>query len=412
MPNKNNFDLELFKKPASDFKYHLELEDNARILFSGMYGVGKTTFIDYFFKEETQKAYFGSKKYNTIHLYPVNYTISTTEDIFKYIKLDILYELLTKYELDYSAEKLSFATIASFAIANNLQHIMAPLLLFLPEIDGTGISGENMHAVYESLQSLASNIEKRMLHDEQEANKLKQISSFLKSETNREGSPYEENGITSLIKDLLSQLNEGEQETILIIDDLDRLDPSHVFRLFNIFAAHFDREKETQNKFGFDKVMFVCDVTNIRRLYAHFYGASASFNGYIDKFYSRSLFYYDNIDSLRSMVKAVVEAAEFSYYQGTGLRPINNDFLKKNLETLLSSFLKNGSINLRAILKLRGTIILDRKELAIDARDTSNISHSIALEFDILKQLLHHKDEVLAALEVSKQKRNLTDSRR
>ncbi|MCL2074548.1 MAG: CpaF/VirB11 family protein [Marinilabiliaceae bacterium] len=39
--------------PSSDFSKHLE--DNDRILFSGGFGSGKTTFLKYFFNDETMK---------------------------------------------------------------------------------------------------------------------------------------------------------------------------------------------------------------------------------------------------------------------------------------------------------------------------------------------------------------------
>ena len=45
---KHRFDS-LFEKPTKNFSEHLEIPDNERILFSGIYGIGKTTFLKYFF---------------------------------------------------------------------------------------------------------------------------------------------------------------------------------------------------------------------------------------------------------------------------------------------------------------------------------------------------------------------------
>ena len=82
---------------------------------------------------------------------------------------------------------------------------------------------------------------------------------------------------------------ENKVTTVLLIDDLDRLDPEHVFRLFNIFSAHYDDVTES-NKFGFDKIIFVCDINNIQQMFNHRYGINVEFNGYIDKFYSSEIF--------------------------------------------------------------------------------------------------------------------------
>ena len=51
--------------------------------------------------------------------------------------------------------------------------------------------------------------------------------------------------VSQFIADKLVEIVEAKKgevqlQKILIIDDLDRLDPEHIFRLFNVFSAHFD----------------------------------------------------------------------------------------------------------------------------------------------------------------------------
>ena len=75
----------------------------------------------------------------------------------------------------------------------------------------------------------------------------------------------------------------AEKRKVLIIDDLDRMDPDHIFRIMNVFAAQFDHERFGYNKFAFDKVIIVCDLDNLRNLFAHKYGSNVDFSGYIDK---------------------------------------------------------------------------------------------------------------------------------
>jgi hypothetical protein len=133
----------------------------------------------------------------------------------------------------------------------------------------------------------------------------------------KEGTIYENDIVTKSISTSIEKLkreninteevdeNAKEKEVILIIDDLDRLDPEHVFRLFNVFASHFDNyEKDgKKNKFGFDKVLFVCDIKNIRNIFHHKYGSDVDFNGYIDKFYSSEIYHFDNRKAIVSILK-------------------------------------------------------------------------------------------------------------
>lgn len=116
------------------------------------------------------------------------------------------------------------------------------------------------------------------------------VSHRLKKGSVREDGDY----ITILIQDLISRIKAVKENKpfIFILDDLDRLDPEHVFRLFNVFTAHHD-SKTDKNKFNFDQVIFVCDVRNIHYMFQHKYGTHTDFQGYIDKFYSSHIFIFD-----------------------------------------------------------------------------------------------------------------------
>lgn len=118
---------------------------------------------------------------------------------------------------------------------------------------------------------------------------------------------YEEDFITSLIKQTLQKNREiwkekeHEKQVVLIVEDLDRLDPAHLFRILNIFSAHIDycyklmnRPDGTMvgNKFGFDNVIFVADFANVRKIFKHFYGEQTDFKGYIGKFLSSAPYEY------------------------------------------------------------------------------------------------------------------------
>ncbi|MBJ7427766.1 MAG: NTPase KAP, partial [Bacteroidia bacterium] len=83
----SNFKISI-EEPRKDFEIHLSHEGNNRILFSAPFGTGKTYFLKDFFK--------ATEKYEVVHLYPVNYSVASNEDIFELIKHDVLFELLQK----------------------------------------------------------------------------------------------------------------------------------------------------------------------------------------------------------------------------------------------------------------------------------------------------------------------------
>ena len=49
----------------------------------------------------------------------------------------------------------------------------------------------------------------------------------------------------------------------LIIDDFERIDPEHIFRILNVFSSHM--EGDENNILGFDHVIIVGDIENIKK---------------------------------------------------------------------------------------------------------------------------------------------------
>lgn len=79
----------------------------------------------------------------------------------------------------------------------------------------------------------------------------------------------------------------------MLIDDFDRLEPLQSFRLLNILSTNDNETGTGENKFGFDKIIIVCDINNLRDCFVHINGTNKAFNGYIDKFYSTEIFRFD-----------------------------------------------------------------------------------------------------------------------
>lgn len=114
---------------------------------------------------------------------------------------------------------------------------------------------------------------------------------------------YEEDLVTTIIKTSVSEYKKAnpKRRIVLLVEDLDRLDPRHLFRILNVFSAHIDFSYKyfsrpdssiVGNKFGFDNVVFVADFSNIRKIFRHFYGEQTDFDGYIGKFLSSVPYQY------------------------------------------------------------------------------------------------------------------------
>jgi hypothetical protein len=277
-----------------DFKNHFELEGNKKILFSAKYGTGKSYFLNTFFSEEKIK-----EKNNVITISPVNYSVSQNEDIFELIKADIIRNFFIDGTLTFINGDISFdkLTVVREYIKNSVNYpykIGKQLIYGLAKLGSFGTGTEKgVDGVY----NIISDFEKY----EKKLNKKYKPKEVILDEYSEEiqnkiGSYLEFNFISSLIKEILLKVKtKHEKNNILVIEDFDRLDPAHIFRILNIFSAHTINE---ENKFGFDKVIIVCDLHNIESLYNHLYGSEIDFNGYIDKFYSYAPYHFDNTKAI------------------------------------------------------------------------------------------------------------------
>ncbi len=355
MPNERKLDFNLFKEPQEKFIRHLSIENNERIIFSGKFGHGKTTFLQEFFKDESQLKNINGKKYNVISLFPVNYSIASNEDIFRYIKYDIILEMLRNgYQIENSIETY-YDTLPIF-IRKNFDKVLAAIVYMVPHV------GKNIVECYEKWDKLKNEYLKfdkdsKLLNDSGD-----QFVNFIEKLEQTDGSIYEDDLISKLIEQVLKDKleNDGAKENVLIIDDLDRIDPEHIFRILNVFAAHFDRKNDlkSKNKFGFDKVIIVCDIENIRNIFKAKYGADTDFNGYIDKFYSYEVFEYSNRTAIENFAKAILFKRTKWSTNGTTLNTNDSLSFRENffgksrffIDVLLILF-DNKQIDLRNLLK-------------------------------------------------------------
>jgi hypothetical protein len=335
--SQNSIKIET-KEILADFKNHLKVENNKRILFSGPFGTGKSTFLNEFSDVENEDFFY-------LKIFPVNYSVSSNEDVFELIKFDLLFQLMGKYYEEIKLKKEDFTLLLKSQMFIMERMKFMPLLyaiLSFSEKIGTPI--------VDFIKALESTVgDFKVFNEEIEKDEEYDILAFLKSIEKQKGNQHEMDAISELIFDLIERVrNENKKSAVLIIDDLDRLDPDHVFRIFNIFSAHYE-EINDRNKFGFEKVIFVCDMENIRKIFHHRYGSDVDFSGYIDKFYSISPFGFDN----RIYVKEKIENLVYSFQFSSALNHFefskNENFLNCT-KALVQSLIDSKQLNLRMIL--------------------------------------------------------------
>ena len=298
------------------FKKHLDI--NERTIFSAKFGDGKTYFLNEF------KNKF-SKEYEFITIYPVNYQISDNKEVFEYIKRDILIQMVSKKMIEPSYE-IPDSLIFQFFIMQSSDSFLGNILKILPSLgvpeQTASLFLAGYHALNWSKKMAKKYKEYKDAIQSQDENKI--IESFLKSFSNRIGSPYEIDLITQIIIDNIQWFcKTNNKKVILIIEDLDRMDPGHLFRILNIFSAHIDRVYQYQNsntqkeedttysellpnKFGFDNIITVFDYNTTENIFHHFYGKDANYQGYINKFTSHQPFFYSIDDIAREYLYKVI----------------------------------------------------------------------------------------------------------
>lgn len=271
------------------------LNNNCRGILSARFGDGKS-----FFLNKVKEQLFD--KYLFLTIYPVNYQVAENKDIFEYIKRDILLQILMTSEIDISDEKYGFALrLWGFLnrhkkdIVSDITSLLASSLTYIPK--GT-------------VSTLMKNISKFENYsgkiNESESDK---IESYLKDFATRQGSIYEFDPISQIIYHLIADIKTcDKKQVVLIIEDMDRIDPAHIFRILNIFSAHWDikdyspqklENGNSLNKYNLDKILLVCHFQNIKNIFHHLYGEKTDFTGYIHKFSSEAPYEY----SLRNVIE-------------------------------------------------------------------------------------------------------------
>ena len=281
-------DIDVSEK-VKDFVQYLDSTD--RIILSARFGDGKTHLLNALRNDET-----ANKEYEFFTIYPVNYSVAPNEDVFEYIKRDIIVQLNNQGLLNNIDLEAIFDSLINF---EDVVSIISFILSFIP--GGT---------LYNKIFDRFCKIKERYEQKKHTADKY--LSTFAK----QKGSIYEEDGYTKLIRETIKWMGEDHEmngpgwkgkKPVLIIEDLDRLDPKHLFRILNVISAHMEdchTPDKVGNKFGFHSIVLVMDYDVTKHIFHHFYGDGACYEGYMSKFLSREPFRYS---IQQEMVKEIEE---------------------------------------------------------------------------------------------------------
>lgn len=249
-----------------DFKQVFEKE--SRIIFSARFGDGKSYFLKEFMKSYDEK----DNDYYFITLHPVNYVVEENRDVIEYIKRDILFQLIKDnriYDFKEGYDKI-------FDAVCNVESLFK-----LADFAVSIIPVKGLKEGYKALKGLVSTIEEKR----KEQDVLHVVDDYLNGFYGKLGSISECDAFTYLIQKSLDQMM---AKSVLIIEDLDRIDPAHLFRIMNVLFSQVDNpyysEVPNGNKFGFDKIILVMYYEIARHLFHHFYGKEANYEGYMNKF--------------------------------------------------------------------------------------------------------------------------------
>lgn len=385
-----------------DFKSFLDIEGNTRIFFSGKFGIGKTYFLNNFFETN-------SDIYDIYHLFPVNYQIQGNDDVINLLKYDILVELTKKNKNIFQSKEVGGFKEASLLfyswIKENYstnQVLMSSISLgeFLSNLSGDPLTGL-LSKLGKPLKSLLE-IDKQFQEFKKEFQTGEKGLVEKYEDIIRKKNTLEPDYISSLIKEKIIQ-NKGGKKSVLILDDIDRVDPEHIFRILNILSAHFEMDNE--NKFGFDAIIVVADYSNLKHIFYHRYGIKTDFSGYIDKFYTITPYYFDNKKAIIARVDEIVKSIK---NQDPGLNSAieESGYIKLFLQHIFTRTTNNDIVNLRQLLKANNFQLIElRKGSFREDRFADNFQQIFDIAIKIAIHSFSNTDIFIEKIETIKQQK-------
>jgi len=355
------------------FKEHLDIKGNERILFSGKFGIGKTFFLKDFFERN-------KTKYEVFHLFPVNYQISSNKDIFDILKYDILVALLNKNK-NRKEELFETNDIGIFEYIKqnfSLNSALKKSISYL-EVNELGkILGR-------PLKDMSEFYKKYKEYKNSEEEFVKNFISKIEEENITE-TDY----LSYILNNTIKKLRGKNRESVLVLDDLDRLDPEHIFRVLNVFSAFFDRDG--RNKFGFDKIILVADYDNLKSIFHHRYGEKTCEKGYFNKFYSINIFDFDNSKVVKLFLSNFFKEIKTDNEKLKKSLVGRSYYIKIFLEDILIRSLDLKKLDLRQLMKIvrHKLPVFDEYNLNTNSRNNGMLE-TIKIGIELLKIIFDDK---------------------
>lgn len=294
-----------------EFREHLKC--HPRSILSACYGDGKSYFIDAFMRDPEAK-----KEFQILKIYPVNYQVLENRDIFDIIKYDVLLQMGLNEMLNPAVE-ISPRDAFLFCMKSNGLDLLESLLNVANSIEGVstvkaiGRVGKGAVGVIKRIQSVVKD------YKEYKGGELSILDKYMGE---MDKTPiYEEDPITKIIQNNIAvwrkKRRNKNKRVVLLFEDMDRIDPAHLFRILNVFSAHMDFSYKYAvrpidslygNKFGVDNVVMVIHYENLESIFHHFYGEYTCFEGYIHKFADKGRFVYSlKAESLKYYYQCLVK---------------------------------------------------------------------------------------------------------
>lgn len=299
MVNKQKVSLIPMDDVIREFDKHLK--SHPRTILSARFGDGKSCFLAAAERKLT-------KRYTFLKLYPVNYQVAENQDIFDYIKRDLLFQLYGQGMMRDTYE-IPDQIASYFFLCNNWEEYANETLKELSHFDGSHAATVTL-GVARFLKSMKKKYDEFKKNGGDLGAKL---DRFIASFDNK--GIYEFDPITTILNDIIKDWKKSHprKKVCLVFEDMDRIDPSHIFRIMNVISAQMDygykygfsprSNSLFGNKFGVDHIIVCLDFDNLKNIFHHFYGQDACFDGYINKFCDRGIFYY----SLKEQVQQFYE---------------------------------------------------------------------------------------------------------
>lgn len=272
----------------------------------------------------------------------------------------------------------------AFYLQNKFSTVSEALLPFLQILDSSSTVAKGLVASLSGLKMLKT-LKEKYRDWKGKFDDATKIEDYI---INSGSIIYENDAITEILRGGIKAYKKENphKNVVLIIEDLDRIDPAHLFRILNVFSAHMDygyrlgalvdEEYLVGNKFGLDNVVMVMDYDNTHNIFKHFYGEYANFNDYIDKFCSNNYFKYSLAEQ------------KYSYFIGI-VRDITN-----LSDQLVRQYLTKDNISSKSIRDLSKCFIHVDSDIIVDSNPYKKFSKNI-LRLLVIARRLGFNDETL-----------------